>query len=306
MASPRRRGSCRSRTAAVPTSAPVRTISDIVNTVSVSLDGSCDVVTPNARLAISGQLACGMSPSPGPPRCACASTMPGMIVLPVASMRVAPAGIVTRPVRTHRHDAVATDDDGAVVDHVGASCAGHGDDARTDQGDLAGRHVARLREADVHAGGFWRRRNVLSAFDEGERLREVARVQLRTERPVDATAVGRPVQREAGVARHLRDRVRRTARRDGGRTSRGRKRHHVGAEAFLEGHPLVVGRRHDLDRVLGLDVDDLVAAVEGHAAQHGLIAAAIAEEDARAIAVEERLLAVIGDLLRRVRPQWAR
>ena len=80
-----------------PTSVPARTISDIVNTVSVSFDGSCDVVTPNARLAISGQLACGMSPSPGPPRWACTSTMPGMIVLPAASMRMAPAGIATRP-----------------------------------------------------------------------------------------------------------------------------------------------------------------------------------------------------------------
>ena len=41
-----------------PSLAPARISSAFVNTVSLSFDGSCDVVTPNARFAISGQLAC--------------------------------------------------------------------------------------------------------------------------------------------------------------------------------------------------------------------------------------------------------
>jgi len=44
---------------------------------------------------MSGQLACARMPSPSPPTWPWTSMMPGMIVLPVASMRLAPAGIVT-------------------------------------------------------------------------------------------------------------------------------------------------------------------------------------------------------------------
>jgi hypothetical protein len=69
----------------------------LVNTVTVSFDGSCDVVTPKATLAASGQLDSARSPLDSPPRCAWTSTIPGMIVFPFTSMRLAPAGTLTEP-----------------------------------------------------------------------------------------------------------------------------------------------------------------------------------------------------------------
>ena len=46
-----------------PSLAPERISSAFENTVSLSFDGSCDVVTPNARFAASGQLACADQPA---------------------------------------------------------------------------------------------------------------------------------------------------------------------------------------------------------------------------------------------------
>ena len=77
-----------------PSLAPARTSSALVKTVSLSFDGSCDVVTPNARLAASGQLDCAISPLASTRR-PCTSMIPGMIVLPLTSTRVAPAGTAT-------------------------------------------------------------------------------------------------------------------------------------------------------------------------------------------------------------------
>ena len=191
-----------------PTIWPVRTISDIVNTVSVSLDGSCDVVTPNARLAISGQLACGIRPSPGPPRWACASTMPGMIVLPVGVDPLGACRNRTRdpsgPTATMRLPRTTMAPCSITSWRVGT---GHGDDAGADERDLAGRYVARLGESDGNAGGLRRRWHLLSAFDERVRPGQIASEQLGAERPVDTAAVTGPMQRESRVARDLGHRV---------------------------------------------------------------------------------------------------
>jgi hypothetical protein len=80
-----------------PSFAPVRTSSALVKTVAVSFDGSCEVVTPNATLAASGQLDFAIRPEDSPPRCPWTSMMPGIIVLPFTSTRVAPAGTCTAP-----------------------------------------------------------------------------------------------------------------------------------------------------------------------------------------------------------------
>jgi hypothetical protein len=53
-----------------PSFAPTRTSSAFVNTVSLSFDGSCEVVTPRARFAASGQLDFPSSPLDSPPTCA--------------------------------------------------------------------------------------------------------------------------------------------------------------------------------------------------------------------------------------------
>ena len=198
--------------------------------------------------------------------------------------------------RSNRLDTVTRHHDHAAFDDGAAAGAGHGDDAGADERDLTGGDVAVLREADVHACRLGRRGHLLSAFDECERLRQVAREQFRSQCPVHAPAVGRPVQREAGIARDLGNGIRGAARCNRRRSSGGRQRHDVGAEALLERHPLVVGRRDDLQRIVGLHVHDLVGAVERDAAQYRLLGAPVAQEDARAVTVEERLLAAIGHL----------
>ena len=64
-----------------------------------------------------------------------------MIVLPATSMTFAPAGTAVARARTDGGDAVAVDDDGAVLDDL---VAVHGDDARAGERELAGRDVGRL------------------------------------------------------------------------------------------------------------------------------------------------------------------
>jgi hypothetical protein len=54
-------------------------------------------VTPNARLAASGQLDCAGSRLDSLPTCPCTSMIPGMIVLPFTSMRRASDGTGTEP-----------------------------------------------------------------------------------------------------------------------------------------------------------------------------------------------------------------
>jgi hypothetical protein len=78
-----------------PSLAPLLMSSAFVKTVSVLFDGSCDVVMPKATLAASGQFDCASSPFDSPPTWPCTSIMPGMMVLPVTSMRRAPAGTGT-------------------------------------------------------------------------------------------------------------------------------------------------------------------------------------------------------------------
>ena len=73
--------------------------------------------------------------------------------------------------RTDGGDAIAVDDDGAVVDDV---VAVHGDDARASQREFAGRNVQRLREADVDAGGRSGRQFLRRAGDEREGVFEIA------------------------------------------------------------------------------------------------------------------------------------
>ena len=70
-----------------PSFKPALIISEFVNTIVVLFDGSWEVVTPKARLAMSGQLACPTIPAPSPLTCACTSMNPGMMVLPAASTR---------------------------------------------------------------------------------------------------------------------------------------------------------------------------------------------------------------------------
>ena len=65
------------------------------NTVSVSFDGSCSVVTPKPRLAALTQLCCGMIPSAPNVPCQCTSISPGSTVLPAASTTKASGGTAT-------------------------------------------------------------------------------------------------------------------------------------------------------------------------------------------------------------------
>ena len=74
---------------------PARCISECVKISYESFDGSCSVVTPNASDAASIHERCGIRPSDPMLPCQWQSTKPGVMVLPRASMRVAPAGTVT-------------------------------------------------------------------------------------------------------------------------------------------------------------------------------------------------------------------
>src|SRR5687768_6438567 len=69
--------------------------------------------------------------------CACVSTNPGTIVVPVTSMTSAPA---------NRREAVVADDDVGILDDL---VAAHGDRAATAQHGRAARYVTRRRDADA-------------------------------------------------------------------------------------------------------------------------------------------------------------
>ena len=72
-----------------------------------------------------------------------------------------------------------------------------------------------------------------------------------------------------------------------------------GVIPLRERDPFPVGRRNDLHRVVGLEVHLLLAARQVDAGEHELLAAALAEEDSRAGAIELRLEAAFAHELRR-------
>src|SRR3546814_21046049 len=74
---------------------PARCISDETKISDARDEGLWLVVVPIARLTISDQFCCGTSSSSPCDTCACASTKPGTIDLPAASIVTAPAGTVT-------------------------------------------------------------------------------------------------------------------------------------------------------------------------------------------------------------------
>ena len=192
--------------------------------------------------------------------------MPGMIVLPATSIRLAPAGMDTapaRPIAVMRLPSTTTvpfSMTPAVAAFLPpAPRRRHRDDPRADERDRAVRHVRLRVEPDLHALDLGLVGLLQVAIEEGEGPREIALEELRAKRPEDRAAVARPVQVVAGVARDLRRRIAAHAGSKFDRTSGMRKRRNVGVEPLFERDPLAIRRRHDLHRVLGLEVDDLVA-----------------------------------------------
>ena len=74
---------------------PVRCSSEATKISEARAEGSWIVVAPMARLTIEDQFCCGITSSSACGPWACASTRPGMIVLPATSTTLAPAGIAT-------------------------------------------------------------------------------------------------------------------------------------------------------------------------------------------------------------------
>ena len=92
--------------------------------------------------------------------------------------------------------------------------------------------------------------------------------------------------------------TRATGKRLGGRpdldrTAALRQRRDVGAPALLERDPPAIGRRHQLEGVLGARVDDLEGVAGGDAGEHRAIAAPLLEVEARAGGVEARVRAFL-------------
>ncbi len=80
-----------------PTILPAFCSSLAANTLVVSFDGSCIVVTPKVDIARLRAFCSGITPSSAWPAWAWTSTRPGITVLPVPSTTCAPAGITTEP-----------------------------------------------------------------------------------------------------------------------------------------------------------------------------------------------------------------
>ena len=80
-----------------PTCVPASTASAIVKIASGVPEGSSAVVMPKARFEAISQLCCDRMSRASLAVCLWVSMSPGMMVLPVASMRRAPAGIETLP-----------------------------------------------------------------------------------------------------------------------------------------------------------------------------------------------------------------
>src|SRR5262245_6108799 len=99
---------------------------------------------------------------------------------------------------------------------------------------------------------------------------------------MDLTAVARPMQIEAGVARDLVDRKRGAARREIDRTAGPGKRRDEGMPAFGEGDPFAVRRRHDRRGVFRAEMHDFVAAGPRHAGEDESVVAPIAKVDTSA------------------------
>ena len=142
---------------------------------------------------------------------------------------------------------------------------------------------------------------------------EIAREQLRPERPIDAAAVARPVQIETGVARDALHGIRLRRRSDVDRTAGARKRRDEGLEPLLEREPLSIGRRRELRRVVAAHVLDFVASGQrgppgrhADAEQRVLLVADLAEVDARARVIELGVGATLAHQNRIAAGQWRR
>ena len=206
--------------------------------------------------------------------------------MPETSIVFAPAGTATSPRRPDRLDAVALDDDDAVLDDLVAL---HRDDApagERDAFDAGGTSIGAAKAMFTPcAGGS-------GSFSGAPGRNANASFRSRwkssgPERPVEARGVAGQVQVLARVLRDARDGNGLALRPDVDAAARLDERRDVRVEALAEGEPLAVGRDRELLRELGEVVLVLVGAVEldrGEDAlrRRDLVAAALGldEEDA--------------------------
>ena len=199
-----------------------------------------------------------------------------------------------------RRDAVAVDQDDAVLDDFIGLGRVHRDDARADDGDAALRLVGAQRQLD--------RRAALGRLEARlQRLRQRHGEQLVAERVVQRVgprlAVARPLQVVAGIDVELADGHRLGLGADGLQLAGRRERRHVGVEAFGEAQPLAVRRHGEARREFALGDRDLAAFDEVQADQLAIgidLAGGLLAGDVERVVVgaELRRLAVLGDAAR--------
>ena len=181
---------------------------------------------------------------------------PGMIVLPVTSIRLALAGTCTAPTGRRRRcgclrRAPSRSRSRLACRQSARLQARHRDDARADEGDRAGGLVTLRREADgtpLASGSVRTVRAAAADCAAGARTRTCRRRRARTARARAPSAAVGCQRTSAGRSRH---RARRAApgrpgwRSDIDRPAGARERGDVGPEALLERHPPAVGRDGD-------------------------------------------------------------
>uniref|UniRef100_A0A0N4Z8I7 LigA n=1 Tax=Parastrongyloides trichosuri TaxID=131310 RepID=A0A0N4Z8I7_PARTI len=197
-----------------------------------------------------------------------------------------------RAARADGLDAVAVDDDHAVLDDLVAL---HGDQAGAAEDHAAVRLGVVGAEADLDSmlgglGQFSRR-----TLGEGEAFLQRTREQLRSHRPLQAAGIARPVQPFARVAGDagLGQGLGVGADRDG--PAGGDEGRHIGVETLGPGHPVLVRRYRELGRPFAAQVGAFVIARQIDRLENPLVAVARGQEDPVVAGAELRVGALVGD-----------